>query len=798
MTLKFLSAVTFCLLLAVALLILAPGTAPPLSAQDDARPVAPVAEGSASAAEDSRDAVNASVPERAQEGKPTDATGLGTAGGAESAVSGDDAEAPDAGQASSGTDSDAETLEAGADHDAGQTSAGTGPDAGTAEAGADSDAGQVSAGSDSDAGPPEATGPSANGRPVQDAGDAKPEDGAKPALAVSGASQPADILMAQAEELYRKGLYPSAKDKTKEWAEAAAKEFGPESEKTLAARVAYARVLSKAGYFQEAEAYCRELEPLVVKAGGELSSQLMRLEDILGYSLLYQDKDEEAFAYFTQLETVRKAADAGSHETLLASRARLQSKRAADHDEPSDIQSLRDVLAAQVALAGENDPETLETRLQLATAIYETSVPKADTFDFTEVNALIDAVLKARIGLYGTEHPDVSEAMALAGFVKQLKNELPKAREILEKVMAIEAATLGPDHPWSVNSYLALAWISTREGKPGDARDFYRRAVDSRIRFYGGVENLKSCEARVMLAGVLADGFKDYSGARRELEIAYVWREEHLGTEHSETLRALTEIAGLHEKLGDLEEARTVFDRVLRSRMSTLGPNHPDTIHSGARAAYHEFLEGNLAKARTLYEETLKRSEEALGPDHMETFNSRVSLAMVLNGLGENAEAARLLELSLDGLLRLRGADGPDHLAVKAYLVKVYFDSGDKDKALRNAVEVLDARERTLADGSDEVYASRSQLAELFIDREDFANALPLLEKVVAYQTAKFGVRDRVTMTSRSVMAKAYRSIGDRASAKAAYLALVKDAEAVFGATNPTTVQLRNELAMVF
>ncbi|MDR1313926.1 MAG: tetratricopeptide repeat protein, partial [Deltaproteobacteria bacterium] len=432
-----------------------------------------------------------------------------------------------------------------------------------------------------DAKPAEGAGPAVDAKPAEGAApavDANPAKVSKPPAAAADAEaaaqpsgpSPAGALQTEAEALYRKGLYPAAKDKAKEWADAAAKEFGPEGPKTLAARVAYARALSKAGYFPEAEAYARELEPTLKKASGEVSPEVMALEDILGYAILYQDKEEDAFRYFTKLDDQRKALfpHKDNEEAFIAARARLQAKRAAGHSEPSDIQAMRDVLAAQVAFTFENEPEVLETRLQLASSLYESGVPDAETFDFSEVTAISDAVTKVRIEMYGPEHPDVSEAMALSGFVMQLKGELPKSREVLEKVMAIEGATLGPDHPWSVNTYMSLAWLGMREKNYESARSMYRRAVDARIRFYGNAENAKSCEARMMLARALVEGFKDYVGAQTELEIAYSWREEHLGAEHPETLRALTEVAGMQEHLGNFESARTVFDRVLKSRMA--------------------------------------------------------------------------------------------------------------------------------------------------------------------------------------------------------------------------------------
>jgi tetratricopeptide (TPR) repeat protein len=607
-----------------------------------------------------------------------------------------------------------------------------------------------------------------------------------------------DTLGQEAKELYIKGMYNSAKDKSLEWSEAAASEYGPGSGRALEARIFYARALMKAGYFPEAAAYCRELASEVEKAFGAGSAETMELEDVLGYSILYQDRDEEAYQYFSRLDMQRRGyLPDGSPERFIASRAHIQARRAADHDAPEDVQELRDLLARQAGEFGERDPEVLETRLQLASAIYEDSVPVSDGFDYSEVDSLVESIRKAREEIYGPVHPDVSEAMALTGFLRQLQGKLPEARDILARVSEIEGQTLGPDHPWSVNSYLALAWIATQSGNGAETRDWYAKALASRLSFYGG-ESEKSCEARIMLAEAYSDLLNDYPKALEQLEKALEWREKSLGPEHAETLRALTEIAEIHVRTENLDEARSVYDRILKIRTSALGPDHPDTIQSAGRVAYSQFLEGNLAQARALYEDLHRRSLSALGPNHRETINARVSLAMVLNGLGENAEATRLLQAALESLGGETGPESPDSLTVKAYLAKVFFDTGEKEKAFRFSSDTLASRERVLGEGHADTVASRAQLAEILTDRGDWAAALPLLQKVTAWRTERLGADDRSTLAVRTELAEAYRNLGDKAAAREAYISLVKDAERVLGRNNPSTERLRNELALVF
>jgi tetratricopeptide (TPR) repeat protein len=611
--------------------------------------------------------------------------------------------------------------------------------------------------------------------------------------------KPTAALRAESQDLYAKGLYPAARERSRLWTEAAASEYGPESAQALEARLGHARAISAAGYFPEAEAYARELLEVMTRVKGETATEVLETEDVIGLSILFQGRGAEAAEFFDRLYLSRSGYLPDTDmETVVSARNRIRSRREAGGGEPGDADLYRGLLALQSATYGENDPEDLETELQLANVMYEQGAAEdVGDFDFTELDAMIERIVAERVRLYGEIHPDVSEAMALEGFVWQAKRKLPESKKVLMKVSEIEGKTLGPDHPWSVNSYLSLAWTEAEDGNGDAAVAWYRKAIASRLAFFGG-ESAKSCEARVMLSVALANVKEDYDAAREELLKVVQWREANLGQDHAETLTALTDLAGIYELQGQLTQSTEIYGRVLRSRTSTLGPDHPDTIQSSRQIAFQELLAGNLKNAKELYQGVLSRSESALGADHPETVNARVSLALALNGLGEYAEATRLLEQSLETLTRLKGPEHADTLAVRSYLVTTISGSGEKDRALRAAVDLLEAREKALGENHEDTQASRYQLAFIFIERKDWASALPLLEKVSAWQIEALGADSPATLNTRSELARAYRNLGERASARAAYTSLVRDTERVFGKNNPATIRLRNELALVF
>lgn len=65
--------------------------------------------------------------------------------------------------------------------------------------------------------------------------------------------------------------------------------------------------------------------------------------------------------------------------------------------------------------------------------------------------------------------------------------------------------------------------------------------------------------------------------------MATIIREDHLGPDH--TAQSLKNLALVLRDQGDLDQARTLYERALAIREDRLGPDHPDTVRSRERFA---------------------------------------------------------------------------------------------------------------------------------------------------------------------------------------------------------------------
>jgi tetratricopeptide (TPR) repeat protein len=97
---------------------------------------------------------------------------------------------------------------------------------------------------------------------------------------------------------------------------------------------------------------------------------------------------------------------------------------------------------------------------------------------------------------------------------------------------------------------------------------------------------------------------------------------------------------GLLHDLGELAEARLLFERALAIREKGVGPDHPDTAMSLNNLARLLRDQGDLAAARPLQERALAIFENVFGPEHPNTAKCLVNFAHLLQAQGGLREGA--------------------------------------------------------------------------------------------------------------------------------------------------------------
>ena len=143
------------------------------------------------------------------------------------------------------------------------------------------------------------------------------------------------------------------------------------------------------------------------------------------------------------------------------------------------------------------------------------------------------------------------------------------------------------------------------------------------------------------------------------LDVAVDALEGLLGPDHPDTLASRNNLAYAYESAGRLEEAITLYEKVLTFRIRVLGEDHPNTLISRNNLAHAYESAGRLTEAITLFEQVLPDSIRVLGEDHPLTLISRNNLAGAYRAAGRLEEAITLYEQVTKDCARILGEDHP-------------------------------------------------------------------------------------------------------------------------------------------
>jgi tetratricopeptide (TPR) repeat protein len=241
-----------------------------------------------------------------------------------------------------------------------------------------------------------------------------------------------------------------------------------------------------------------------------------------------------------------------------------------------------------------------------------------------------------------------------------------KARVLLEKVLALRTANLGPGHPDTVAPMMNLSHALRRQGKQPQARMYLDKSLAVCERVYG-LEHPRTLRPMSELAGLLLEQ-REYQHAfdlgQRTLEM----QKKVLGPKHSSTLHTQANQALVLEGLGKRQEAWDLLEKTLEDFTEVLGPKHATTLqtmHSLAYMLLQDIRRKDLrkvAEARQRFEQVAALRGEVLGQDHPSTLNTRWGLVEVLMAMDQIPQAVEVFNQIVESLSRIHGPDHPKTL----------------------------------------------------------------------------------------------------------------------------------------
>ncbi|MFE5084489.1 tetratricopeptide repeat protein [Streptomyces mirabilis] len=299
-----------------------------------------------------------------------------------------------------------------------------------------------------------------------------------------------------------------------------------------------------------------------------------------------------------------------------------------------------------------------------------------------------------RVRMLGDDHPDTLASRSNLAGAYGAAGDLGRAIPLHEQTLADRMRVLGDDHPDTLASRTRLANAYKEAGDLGRAIPLHEQAVADRVRVLGE-DHPDTLVSRNSL-GAAYGAAGDLGRAIPLFERTLADQVRVLGDGHPRTLVTRNNLAMVYEWAGDLGRAIPLFERTVADRVRVLGEDHPDTLVSRNNLAAAYGAAGDLGRAIPLLERTLAEFMRVLGDGSLYTLASQDVLATAYRGAGELGQAIPLFERTFAGRVRVLGEDHPDTLASRGKLAAAYGAAGDLGRAIPLLERTLDDCVRVL------------------------------------------------------------------------------------------------------
>jgi tetratricopeptide (TPR) repeat protein len=488
--------------------------------------------------------------------------------------------------------------------------------------------------------------------------------------------------------------------------------------------------------------------PLALDVAGAALRRSAGLISYEGYreKLANPGKDALEFAaqLVGQLPTGHRASVA---ETLLRSIEQLAPEgldllRLATPLAPAPIPS--NLITRALALTDALDIETVEEQVMLAFQQCETlsllECIIADGKPARRVHPLISRTLR----LYDRS---ATRRLALqSGVVRALLEVLPavsdaRVHESLQLYM-MHARHLLSEEGDDKLSVEMLSWVARFDLERGyyeSAAQLSRRQMLTCERLFGA-----NHEKTLLAIGDLGRAIKRMGRLQEALDLEERVLEGRfclLGSEHVDTLTAMNNVAATLSDLGNNDRAIPIHKQLLEIRRRLLGPEHEHTLYSlnnyGATLG-----DCQDPRAIPILEEAYKLRGRVLGPDHNDTLTSGQNLASILWDQGDIARAREIMQRILAMRSQVLGADHPSTLRSKCILGRLLIAQDDLQTATTLLKDAVSDSHRRLGNEHPTTLLAMNNLAKALARLGDLEEARPLQEQALAGQRKMCGDRD--------------------------------------------------------
>jgi non-specific serine/threonine protein kinase/serine/threonine-protein kinase len=305
-----------------------------------------------------------------------------------------------------------------------------------------------------------------------------------------------------------------------------------------------------------------------------------------------------------------------------------------------------------------------------------------------------------------------------------------QAQAQLERTLAIQRDTLGPEHVETLRSMCALARVYVLRNQFPQATKLYQQAVDSQLRVLGP-EHPDRLAAMQDLGWLIARDGRHAEGEKL-VSNALAAERRLLGNEHVNTLLGMNRYASVMGWEGRFADQERILREEVDIRTRVQGRDHPRTLAATRALAGALSEQGRFDQAERLYRDSLESTRKVLGPHHPQTTALMNSIGLVLQRQGRLPEAEDVLRDVLGIQRRELGPDAESTILTLNNLGVVYLNQRRYQEAEKTFIEALDRFRRVLGPEDRRTMMAMNNLGETYAFNGRFDDATTLLRETLA------------------------------------------------------------------
>jgi tetratricopeptide (TPR) repeat protein len=251
---------------------------------------------------------------------------------------------------------------------------------------------------------------------------------------------------------------------------------------------------------------------------------------------------------------------------------------------------------------------------------------------------LLESCRATREAMLGADDPETLITLPQLASAYQFSGRLDLALPLLEETLKLMQIRLGPDDPTTLSCQNNLSAAYESAGRQDLALPLQEEAL-RRVQNTLGPNN----RDRLLVANNLAVTYLRLGQINRALplfEETLKRRKAVLGPDHLQTLVSMNCLADTYAAAGQLDRALLLLEESLRRRKATLGVSHPDTLSTERDLGYYR----NITTARERYQAKVTE----LGPDHIDSLLARRDVAQMYLTTNRLDEAEPILVEIID------------------------------------------------------------------------------------------------------------------------------------------------------